>query len=85
MNGHLEGKQPQLGDLLTMVINHLLNGLILQVEVGNCGFSQLPLPLGIQQKKTKKVWAKLRIPPEIAGLMIRAYENPLISLNKAGY
>ena len=24
-------------------------------------------------------------PPEIAGLMIRAYENPLVSLNKAGY
>ena len=23
-------------------------------------------------------------PPEIAGLMIRAYENPLVSLNKAG-
>ena len=24
-------------------------------------------------------------PPEIAGLMIRAYENPLVSLNKASY
>ena len=24
-------------------------------------------------------------PSEIAGLMIRAYENPLVSLNKAGY
>ena len=30
-NGHLEGKQPYLGDLLTMVINHLLHGMILQV------------------------------------------------------
>ncbi len=30
--GHLEGvPQPYLGDLLTMVINHLLNGMILQV------------------------------------------------------
>ena len=29
--GHLEGKQPYLGDLLTMVINHLLTGMILQV------------------------------------------------------
>ena len=28
---HLEGEQPYLGDLLTMVINHLLNGMILQV------------------------------------------------------
>ena len=28
---HLEGEQPQLGDLLTMVINHLLNGMLLQV------------------------------------------------------
>ena len=27
----MEGEQPQLGDLLTMVINHLLNGMILQV------------------------------------------------------
>ena len=24
-------------------------------------------------------------PPEMAGLMIRAYENPLVSLNKADY
>ena len=29
--GHLEGEQPYLGDLLTMVINHLLTGMILQV------------------------------------------------------
>ena len=27
----LEGEQPYLGDLLTMVINHLLTGMILQV------------------------------------------------------
>ena len=27
---HLEGEYPYLGDLLTMVINHLLNGMILQ-------------------------------------------------------
>ena len=32
MNGHLEGKQPYLGDLPTMVINHLLIGMILQVS-----------------------------------------------------
>ena len=31
--GHLEGEQPYLGDLLTMVINHLLTGMILQVTV----------------------------------------------------
>ena len=31
MNAHLEGEQPQLGDLLTMVINHVLIGMILQV------------------------------------------------------
>ena len=30
--GHLEGKQPRLGDLQTMVINHLLSGMILQVR-----------------------------------------------------
>ena len=29
--GHLQGEQPYLGDLLTMVINHLLAGMILQV------------------------------------------------------
>ena len=33
MNGHLEGEHPQLDDLLTMVINHLLNGMILQALV----------------------------------------------------
>ena len=27
----MEGEQPYLGDLLTMVINHLLTGMILQV------------------------------------------------------
>ena len=27
----MEGEQPQLGDLLTMVANYLLNGMILQV------------------------------------------------------
>ena len=29
--GHFEREQPYLGDLLTMVINHLLTGMILQV------------------------------------------------------
>ena len=29
--GHLEGEQPYLRDLLTMVINHLLTGMILKV------------------------------------------------------
>ena len=29
--GHLEGEQPYLGDLLNMVINHLLTGMVLQV------------------------------------------------------
>ena len=27
----MEGEQPYLGDLLTMVLDHLLNGMILQV------------------------------------------------------
>ena len=31
MNGRLEGEQPYLGDLLTMIINHLLTGMILRV------------------------------------------------------
>ena len=30
--GQLEGEQPYLKDLLTMVINHLLTGMILQVR-----------------------------------------------------
>ena len=29
--GHLKGEQPYLGDLLTMVINHLPKGMILQI------------------------------------------------------
>ena len=29
----MEGEQPHLGDLLTMVINHLLTGMILQVII----------------------------------------------------
>jgi len=33
--GHLEREQPYLGDLLTMVINHLLTGMILQVRFAN--------------------------------------------------
>ena len=35
--GHLEGEQPYLGDLLTMVINHLLTGMILQVDIQTPG------------------------------------------------
>ena len=35
--GHLEGEQPYLGDSLTMVINHLLTGMILQVPVQQNG------------------------------------------------
>ena len=31
MNAHLEGEYPYLGDLLTISINHLLTGMILQV------------------------------------------------------
>ena len=34
---YLEGEQPQLGDLLTMVINHFLAGMILQVPPKNSG------------------------------------------------
>ena len=30
--GHLEGEQPYLGDLLTIVANYLLSGMTLQVE-----------------------------------------------------
>ena len=43
--GHLEGEQPYLGDLLTMVTNHLLNGMILQV--GYIGDEILPSYMGI--------------------------------------
>ena len=46
MNGHLEGEQPYLGDLLTMVINHLLTRMILQVRGGEpqiTRFGALPL------------------------------------------
>ena len=41
MNGHLEGEQPYLGELLTMVINHFLNGMILQVGGGVKSFPPL--------------------------------------------
>ena len=33
--GHLEGDQPYLGDLLTMVIDRLVTGMILQVSMGS--------------------------------------------------
>ena len=48
--GHLEGGQPYLGGLLTMVINHLLTGMILQV---------LPTPR-IPSKKWDLVGGSLR-------------------------
>ena len=38
---HLEGEQPYLGDLPTMLMNHLLTGMILQV-----GDEILPTYLG---------------------------------------
>ena len=33
MNGYSEGEQLYLGDLLTMIIDHLLTGMILHLEV----------------------------------------------------
>ena len=36
MNGHLEGEQPQLGDLLTIVANYLVNEMIVQVRCFFC-------------------------------------------------
>ena len=43
--GHLAGvPQPYLGDLLTVVINHLLTGMILQVLPFHGGFLSLDIP-----------------------------------------
>ena len=67
-----------------MVINHLLNGMILQVGVCSTvmlGFSWIPSTILINM--TGQPTPRNILPPEIAGLMIRAYENPLVSLNKA--
>ena len=45
--GHLGGEQPYLGDLLTMVLSHLLNGMILQVSNNpfhiDCRFKWIPM------------------------------------------
>ena len=41
---YLEGEQAYLGDLLTMVIDHLLTGMILQVAT--CTWRQHPFLLG---------------------------------------
>ena len=38
----MEGEQPKLGDLLAMVINHVLTGMILQVNT----FSQVVFLIG---------------------------------------
>ncbi len=40
---HLEGEQPYLGHLLTMVINHFLNGMILQVSCPSVCWIQFSL------------------------------------------
>ena len=39
---HLEGESPQLGDLLTMVINNLVHGMTLQVG-GAVDGSEIPI------------------------------------------
>ena len=51
--GHLEGKQPQLGDFLTMITNHLLNGMILQVGCPPWTVTPLFPPGWPWPKKTK--------------------------------
>ena len=67
------------------VTNHLLTGMILQVycvykPTGEVLLDLLPTHSMANQPTPPNV------PPlEIAGLMIRAYENPLVSLNKAGW
>ena len=45
MNGHLAGEQPQLGDLLTIVANYLLTGMILQVQGGPLSVISGVIPL----------------------------------------
>ena len=47
---HLQnvGEQPQLGDLLTMVISHLLTGMILQKPLTKCRGEITPL-IGVKQ------------------------------------
>ena len=49
----MEGEQPYLGDLLTMVINHLLNGMILQA---GCNRGKWRFRLGSPILKTEKSW-----------------------------
>ena len=44
--GHLEGEQPYLGDLLTMAINHLLSGMILQIWNLNIFLGRVIKPRG---------------------------------------
>ena len=43
----MEGHQPYLGDLLTMVTNHLLTGMILQVDGWALLFQKLCIRQGI--------------------------------------
>ena len=60
--GHLEGKQPYLGDLLAMVINNLLIGMILQVAFAprmgylqRCGTLAISRCLPWKSKDNKKI------------------------------
>ncbi len=57
---HLEGKQPYLGDLLTMVINHLLTGMILQVVTGTFDDQIATLPWANMVSAGQTFWILIK-------------------------
>ena len=61
-NGHLEGEQAYLGDLLTMIINHLLTGMILQVQLYPCGTHGCKSLLR-KPETNKRQWCSIKLKP----------------------
>ena len=64
--GHSEGEQPQLGDFLTMVINHLLIGMTLQVGPVCWGISE---PSTVAPRFHQEVFVGNSI-PEVSGYLM---------------
>jgi len=84
-------------DLLAMLTNHLLNGMILQRYLLLKAIRDFTPPkqkvitarpvawIGIMVFGCLSHLHRNQVPPEIAGLGVIAYENPQVFLNETGY
>jgi len=76
----LEGEQPQFGDLATIVFNHVLTGMILQVLVDLCNKKSLAVGIGtIKKVVIQSFWMMINEPKKLKNGETPTRRHPLRS------